>query len=198
MGGYPVQLIVAVSHDFPVCSVPAPARLGSPRICLPVMARLALIKEILRVQADLRIVAIHVIQPYFVMYHSSRFLPAHLAHAAIRGNPVRNIITPGPPPCLGSIKLFLCHTHTPPREQKRTGALDSRFFHYNNSTIRCAILCLFRWRDLKYIEARKQRDFILLHVIYLCLSMIVPFASYLFVFPPFDCARNICNSFFFQ
>ena len=71
------------------------------------MAGLALILEVIRVEAYGRVVAVRVVQPYLVMYYQPRLLVALLAHPSIHSYTHINVGLPGPAPRLGFIELFL-------------------------------------------------------------------------------------------
>jgi hypothetical protein len=71
------------------------------------VACLAFIEESFRVQADVGIVAIDIIQPYGVVHDLPRLITAYLAEPTVDSQPMVYISLPGFLPCLAFIKLFL-------------------------------------------------------------------------------------------
>lgn len=59
------------------------------------MAGLAFVFEALRVQADIRVVAVVVVEPDGVVYYEARLLSAYLAEPAVNGQPAVDVR----PPC---------------------------------------------------------------------------------------------------
>ena len=96
--------------DFPIWSegIPAAAfRLS--RVLLFVVAVLALISKVLRVEADLRVIAVLVVQPYGMMHDLSEPLPAYLTDAAVLGFPHCDEGRPGSPPGHRPVEARLRH-----------------------------------------------------------------------------------------
>ena len=77
------------------------------------MARLALVSEVCRVQADGRVVAVVVVQPDLMVDDQPRRLTADLAGPAVDSLPLFDISSSGSLPCLGLVKLFLVHRLSP-------------------------------------------------------------------------------------
>ena len=71
------------------------------------MARLALILEALRIEADVWVVAVHIVQPYGVVHDLAQLLMAYLTQATIYGHAIIDIGSPGPEPRLAFVELFL-------------------------------------------------------------------------------------------
>ena len=141
-----------VSQNLPVRPVPAAARCRLAWVYLLVVARLTLIPKVIRVKADVRVIAINIIQPDFMMDDLAQLIPAHLAQPAINGPPVCNVPKPSPAPCLALVKFLLCHivpcllSH-----RKRTGflapvldAISVSLSHVSFHTIlfHCVPLCI--------------------------------------------------------
>ena len=101
--------ILRVPYDFTIRTIKASPRCGDPRILLLVVAGLALIKKILRVQADLWIVAVLIIQPDLMVDNEPRLLTTDLTGPAVHGFPLINEGLPCPPPGSGLVELFLGH-----------------------------------------------------------------------------------------
>ncbi len=100
--------IIRVTYNFPIWTVQASARCGKSRVSFLVVACLALIEESLRVQADVRIVAVDVVQPYGMVYDLPRLVATHLTEPAIHSQPLCYESIPCAFPCSAFIKLFLC------------------------------------------------------------------------------------------
>ena len=109
----PLQSIQCVSNYFAVLSVDASPRSRLSHIALLVVARLTFISEVVRVQADILIIAVGIIQPYFVVDYFTRLLPTLLTCASVHSHTVCYISCPCPAPCLALIELLLSHLHTP-------------------------------------------------------------------------------------
>jgi hypothetical protein len=52
---------------------------------------LALIHEVLRVQTDLRVIAVHIVEPYLMVYYQTRLIVAYLAQPAVQRYPCIDI-----------------------------------------------------------------------------------------------------------
>ena len=105
MGGG--RSILCVPYDLAIRSIQAPTSCGQSWVFLLVVTGLALVHEVLRVEADVRIVAVLVVQPYLMMDYLARLLMTYLAQPAINGQPVVDVCTPCPLPCSCLIELFL-------------------------------------------------------------------------------------------
>lgn len=105
--------VVCIPDYFAVISVDAAPRSCLSHVAFLVVARLTLIAEVVRVQADFLIIAVGIIQPYFVMDYFTRLLPALLTCASVHSHTVCYISRPCSAPCLALIELFLRHPHTP-------------------------------------------------------------------------------------
>lgn len=116
-GGSPTaRSVICVADDLSIWAVQAPAWRCLPRVALFVVAGLALVPKAPWVQADIRIVAVDIIQPDSVMYDQPRLIVAHLAHTAIEREPVIDVCLPRSFPRLRLVKLFLCHSIQPIRK----------------------------------------------------------------------------------
>ena len=71
------------------------------------MTSLALVKEVLRIETDVWIVAVDIIQPYLVVDYQPRLHATDLADAAVHSHPLLNERIPHTLPCFSLIKLFL-------------------------------------------------------------------------------------------
>jgi hypothetical protein len=78
---------------------------------------LALIKESLRVQADVRVVAVDVVQPYGMMYDPPRLVATHLTEPAVHSQPLCYESLPRTFPCAAFIELLLCQCVSPQIEK---------------------------------------------------------------------------------
>ena len=103
-------LIVRISYDFAVLTVQTAARCDLPGISFFVVTGLALIHEVLRVQADLWVVAVLIVQPYLVVYYQARLVVTYFTQPTIQCHPLVNISLPSHAPGFGLIELFLVHT----------------------------------------------------------------------------------------
>jgi hypothetical protein len=82
-----------------------------PWIFLFVVTCLAYILEVLLVQADGRVVTVHIIQPYLVvMDDQARLLVTQLTDPAVDGQPLVDVCLPGSAPGLTLVELFLVQT----------------------------------------------------------------------------------------
>ena len=113
------------------------------------MARLALIHEVVRVQTDVWVVAVDVIQPDLMVHDLARLLLTDLTDPAVYGQPFVYVCLPGQPPGLGFIELFLVNMSRPPTasvsamptETKIDQAPRPSLSHYHYTRFGCAILC---------------------------------------------------------
>ena len=132
------------------------ARCGASWISLFIVTGLSLVEEVVRVEADVRVVAVVIVQPYNVVDYPTRLLTTYLAQPAIQCYPVVNVGLPCSLPRFASVELFLGQ-HSPQscgllipahpprqrllyrRKRKRPGSPPSPLrYHYSN--IMCTIL----------------------------------------------------------
>ena len=154
MGGG--RSVVCVPQDFSVRSVKAPTRCRFPRISFFVMTGLAFVSEVLGVEADVRVVAVVVVQPRLVVYDLSWFNSADLADPSVDCHPFVDVSLPCPLPRFCFIKLFLVHclsafrpgSRPPtspaspmPAQQKRAAPLGCSSSCYHYIILKCAIQC---------------------------------------------------------
>jgi hypothetical protein len=77
------------------------------------VTRLTFILEPLRVQADIWVITIHIVEPYSVMDNQPRLLATYLAQPTIYGQPIVYISLPDTLPWSALVELFLIHsTHS--------------------------------------------------------------------------------------
>lgn len=101
-------LIICVPYDLTVWSIPDATRCWFPRIHFFVVAGLALQLEVVRVETDLWIVAVGIVQPDpVVVYDCSWLYSAGLADPTVYRFPAGYVVRPGPLPRSGLVKLFL-------------------------------------------------------------------------------------------
>ena len=101
------SLIIRIPYNLAVLAIKAAAWCSFPRISLLVVAGLALILEALRVEADVWVVAVGIVQPYLVVDYQPRLLVAYLAQPAVQCDPVVDVGLPCALPCLAPIELLL-------------------------------------------------------------------------------------------
>ena len=140
MGGVGPFLIRGISYDLAVRAIQA-----APRCCLPwvaflVVTRLTLIHKVIEAQADLWVVAVLIVQPYLVVYYSTRLIMAYLTQPAVNGQPVVYVALPGHPPRFAFIELFLVHA---------VGLLaGSLTAHHSGVCYTGRLLCCYPYRPL--------------------------------------------------
>ena len=74
-----------------------------------VVAVLTLIAQIAFGQTDLRVVAVGVVQPDFVMHDLAQLSTAHLADSTVEPDAPPNVRISGAPPRAAFVKFFLRH-----------------------------------------------------------------------------------------
>jgi hypothetical protein len=74
---------------------------------------LALIQKVLRIETDLWVVAVLIVQPYPVVYYQPRLLATDLTEPTILSYALIDEGLPGPAPCLCLVELFLGHIWPP-------------------------------------------------------------------------------------
>ena len=145
---------LGVAYDLPVRAVPAAARCRFPWVALLVVAGLALQHEIVRVQCDLRVVAVYVVQPCPpVVHYLAGLYAAGLAQPSVNGQPFIYIRIARSAPRLGSVKLLLVDMSRPPsapasampvimlKQKDRPSGSPSRYYFTTNYTdMRCQVL----------------------------------------------------------
>ena len=89
------------------------------------MTCLTLVHKIVRVQADHRIVAVRIIQPYLVVNYSTRLIVTYFTQPAIYSQPCIDVCLPGLPPRWCLVELFLVQPDDLPAlwNRKRTQPL---------------------------------------------------------------------------
>ena len=105
-----MQSVTCVPDDLTVRPIEAPARCRPSRVALLVVALLTFISEVARVQADLWVVAVVVVQPYLMMDCLAQLLATLLADTSVNCHPCFYISGPGSTPCLAFIELRLGHS----------------------------------------------------------------------------------------
>ncbi len=100
-------LILAVSNYLAIWTIQASTRCCFPWVSLLVVTSLALIEEVGRIEADLWVVAVHIVKPYLVMDYEPRLHATHLADSTIQSHALLNESPPCSLPCLGLVELFL-------------------------------------------------------------------------------------------
>ena len=103
------RAIICIPYNFPIWTVQASARCCQSWVSFLVVTGLALIKESLRVQADVRVVAVDVVQPYGMVYDLPRLITTDLAQTTIHRYSVINKGLPSTAPGSAFIELFLSH-----------------------------------------------------------------------------------------
>lgn len=107
-GGRSLRSPVRLAYHFAVRSVCATPRRRLARVHFLVVARLAFQFEVVRVQADLGVVAVYVVKPHLeVVDYPSGLSPAGLADASVDGRSFTYICIAGASPRLRFVKLFL-------------------------------------------------------------------------------------------
>ena len=109
MGGGRSCSPVCGSQDLAVWSVFAAAWGGLSRVYLFVVARLALVLETLRVEADVWVVAVRIVQPYGMVYDLPWLITTHLTQTTINRYSVINKGLPSTAPGLALVELLLIH-----------------------------------------------------------------------------------------
>ena len=113
MGGGRSPLCVA--YNLTVRPVTAPTGCCFPRIALLVVTSLAFQHEVVRVQRDVRVVAVDVVQPCPPVVHDpARLYTAGLAQPSVDGRPFFDVCVPGASPRLGLVELLLVNVSRPP------------------------------------------------------------------------------------
>ena len=100
-------LIVCVSYNLAIRAIQASTSHSLARIALFVVARLALILEALRIETDVWVVAVDVVQPDSMMNYQTQLLVTYLAQPTIQCYPVIDIGLPCSLPRFALIELFL-------------------------------------------------------------------------------------------
>ena len=108
-GSSPLRSIRCISQNFSIRPISAAARCFLAWVYFFVMAVLAFVFEVVRVQTYLWVIAVNIIQPYLMVDDLARLIPAYLTQSAINSFPVCDIAQPRPAPWSAQIKLFLCH-----------------------------------------------------------------------------------------
>ena len=103
-------LIICIPYDFTIWTIDAPTWCCFPWVPLLVVTGLALILEQARVEAHLWVVAVHIVQPYSMVYYIARLLVADLTQSTIQGQPCVDVGLPRQLPCSASVELFLVHS----------------------------------------------------------------------------------------
>lgn len=104
-----MALPLRIAYDFAIRAVEAASRYDFSRIYLSIVAGLTFVSEVIRVQADLGIVAVDIIQPRLVMDNQPGLYVANLAQTAVDGQSPTDVGIPCPFPGSGLVKLFLVH-----------------------------------------------------------------------------------------
>jgi hypothetical protein len=73
---------------------------------------LTFIHKVVKVQADLWVVAVLIIQPYLMVYYLTRLIMTDLTQPAIYSQPIVYISLPSQAPGFGLVELFLVHSTT--------------------------------------------------------------------------------------
>lgn len=89
------------------------ARCGASWISLFIVTGLALVEEVVRVEADVRVVAVVVVKPDNMVNYPTRLIPAHLAQPAIHGQPAVYVCLPGTSPGWCLIEFLLVYICPP-------------------------------------------------------------------------------------
>ena len=115
-GGRALPLSVrCIAYYFTVRPVSAPTRYSFPRVAFLVVAGLALEHEVVRVQRDVRVVAVLIVEPDLpVMDNLARLYVAGLAQPAVYCHSFGYVSIPSTSPRLGLVELFLVDKQTPP------------------------------------------------------------------------------------
>ena len=106
-------LIICIPDYFSILTIDATPRSCQPWVALLVVARLAFVSQVLRVQADFLIIAVGIIQPYFVVDYFTWLLPTLLTNASVHSHAICYICRSGSAPRLGLVEFLLSHLHTP-------------------------------------------------------------------------------------
>ena len=86
------------------------------------MTGLTFILEVRRVQADLWIVAVLIVQPDLMVNDQARLIMTDLTQSAIYSQPTIYISLPSQAPGPGLVELFLVHVHPPLKHGPASGA----------------------------------------------------------------------------
>ena len=107
-GGPLVRLPLSIAYDLAVRAVYAPTWCLFPWVSLLVVASLALELEVVRVQTDLWVVAVDVVEPGSpVVDYLARLYAAGLAESSVDCRPSRYVCVTRTSPCLRLVELFL-------------------------------------------------------------------------------------------
>ena len=114
MGGVrSCRSVVCVTNDFSIRTVKAPTRRCFSWVFLFVVAGLAFIQESFRIETDVWIIAVDVVEPYRMMNNQPWFLTTHLTQPAVYGQPAVDECLPASAPRLAFVELLLRHGISP-------------------------------------------------------------------------------------